>query len=59
MSKATTIKDAIKKWEDAHPGQNIADATEIGFQFQWLPIEKMDNSLAALTNCRYMLHSHC
>lgn len=53
MSKPTTIKDAIKKWEDAHPGQNIADATEVEFQFQWPPIEKMDNSLAALTNCRY------
>lgn len=53
MSKPTTIKDAIKRWEDAHPGQNIADAAEVGFQFQWPPIEKMDNSLAALTKCRY------
>lgn len=52
MSKATTIKEAIKNWEEKHPGQNIADATEVGFQFQWPPIEKMDNSLAALTNCR-------
>lgn len=52
MSKPTAIKDAIKKWEEAHPGQKIADAEEIGFQFQWPPIEKMDNSLAALTNCR-------
>lgn len=52
MSKPTTIKDAIKKWEDAHPNQKISDAEEVGFQFQWPPIEKMDNSLAALTNCR-------
>lgn len=56
MSKPTTIKDAIKKWEEAHPGENIADATEVGFQFQWPPIEKMDNSLATLTNCRYKWH---
>lgn len=53
MSKPTSIKDAIKKWEDKHPGENIADALEVGFQFQWPPIEKMDNSLAALVNCTY------
>lgn len=52
MAKPTSIKDAIKKWEDAHPGKNIAEATDVGFQFQWLPIEKMDNSLAALTSCK-------
>ncbi|XP_030762084.1 dynein light chain 1, axonemal [Sitophilus oryzae] len=52
MSKPTTIKDAIKRWEDKHPGESISDATEVGFQFQWPPIEKMDNSLSALTKCR-------
>ncbi|XP_022913968.1 dynein axonemal light chain 1 [Onthophagus taurus] len=51
MSKPTTIKDAIKKWEEKHPGENIGDAQEVGFQFQFPPIEKMDNSLAALTSC--------
>lgn len=44
----TSIKDAIKKWEDAHVGEKISEATEVGFQFQWPPIEKMDNSLSAL-----------
>ncbi|XP_019869060.1 dynein axonemal light chain 1-like isoform X3 [Aethina tumida] len=52
MSKATTIKDAIKKWEERHPGKNISEAPEVGFQFQWPPIEKMDNTLSALTNCQ-------
>ncbi|XP_023020018.1 outer dynein arm dynein axonemal light chain 1 [Leptinotarsa decemlineata] len=52
MSKPTTIKDAIKKWEDKHPNESISEALEVGFQFQWPPIEKMDNSLSALTKCR-------
>ncbi|XP_049825636.1 dynein axonemal light chain 1-like [Aethina tumida] len=52
MSKATTIKDAIKKWEERHPDEQISEALEVGFQFQWPPIEKMDNSLATLTNCQ-------
>ncbi|KAJ8937154.1 hypothetical protein NQ318_009320 [Aromia moschata] len=51
MAKATTIKEAIKKWEEKHPGEDIAEATDVGFQFQWLPIEKMDNSLSALVKC--------
>lgn len=54
MAKATTIKEAIKKWEEKHPGQNIAEATEVGFQFQFPPIEKMDNSLSALTSVRFV-----
>ncbi|KAJ8913480.1 hypothetical protein NQ315_013860 [Exocentrus adspersus] len=49
MSKPTTIKDAIKRWEEKNPDQSISEATDIGFQFQWPPIEKMDNSLSALT----------
>ncbi|RZB38648.1 LRR 4 domain containing protein [Asbolus verrucosus] len=30
MSKPTTIKDAIKRWEDKNPGKNISDAEEEG-----------------------------
>ncbi|XP_053622321.1 dynein axonemal light chain 1-like [Plodia interpunctella] len=48
--KATTIKDAIKRWEDK-TGQQAATATEVSLIFQWPPIEKMDNTLAALVNC--------
>ncbi|KAK9886245.1 hypothetical protein WA026_015759 [Henosepilachna vigintioctopunctata] len=52
MAKATTIRDAIKKWEEKHPNESIAEVEEIGFQLQWPPIEKMDNSLSALVKCR-------
>ncbi|ERL91739.1 dynein axonemal light chain 1 isoform X1 [Dendroctonus ponderosae] len=52
MSKPTIIKDAIKRWEEKHPGEQIAEASEVGFQFQWPPIEKMDNSLSALQKCK-------
>uniref|UniRef100_A0A2A4IUC3 Dynein axonemal light chain 1 n=1 Tax=Heliothis virescens TaxID=7102 RepID=A0A2A4IUC3_HELVI len=50
MAKATTIKEAIKKWEDK-TGDQAATATEVSLMFQWPPIEKMDNTLATLTNC--------
>lgn len=50
MAKATCIKDALKRWEEKHE-QNASEATEIFLCFQWPPIEKMDNSLATLTNC--------
>lgn len=33
-------------------GEQIAEASEVGFQFQWPPIEKMDNSLSALQKCK-------
>ncbi|GLV34141.1 uncharacterized protein CBL_00070 [Carabus blaptoides fortunei] len=48
----TTIKDAFKKWEEKHPGKVISEEEEIGLQFQFPPIEKLDNSLSILTNCR-------
>lgn len=51
MSKPSTIKDAIKRWEEKHPGQDISEAKEVGFQFMFPPIEKMDNSLSALNTC--------
>ncbi|KAB0803678.1 hypothetical protein PPYR_00648 [Photinus pyralis] len=52
MARATTIKEAMKKWEEKHPNEEISKATEVGLQFQWPPIEKMDNSLASLTSVR-------
>ncbi|KAI4468783.1 nischarin related [Holotrichia oblita] len=55
MSKPTTIKEAIKKWEEKHPGENITEAKEVALQFQFPPIEKMDNSLSILTNCQSVL----
>lgn len=49
-----TIKDAVKKWEEKHHGENISMAVEVSFQFQMPPLEKMDNSLAALVNVRFV-----
>lgn len=54
MNKATTIKEAIKKWEEK-TGQHAAQATEVSLVFQWPPIEKMDNSLSCLVNCEYVI----
>lgn len=49
-TKATTIKEAIKRWEEK-TGQHANQATEVSLTFQWPPIEKMDNTLACLVNC--------
>eukprot|EP00099_Drosophila_melanogaster_P005218 NP_001246039.1 uncharacterized protein Dmel_CG10839, isoform B [Drosophila melanogaster] len=51
MSKPTTLKDALAKWEDRNK-QPAATATEIGLQFQYPPIEKMDPILNSLTECQ-------
>ncbi|XP_043674017.1 dynein axonemal light chain 1-like isoform X3 [Vespula pensylvanica] len=48
--KATTCKEAIRRWEEENK-QDPATAKEVVLSFQWLPIEKMDNSLACLTGC--------
>ncbi|CAH2083651.1 unnamed protein product [Euphydryas editha] len=49
-TKATTIKEAIKRWEEK-TGQQANQATEVSLIFQWPPIEKMDNTLSCLVNC--------
>ncbi|KAH8238985.1 hypothetical protein KR038_011536 [Drosophila bunnanda] len=51
MSKPTSIKDALAKWEDRNK-QPVATATDIGLQFQYPPIEKMDPILNTLTECQ-------
>lgn len=50
MSKGTSIKDAIKLWEE-RTGENATTATDIGLQFQYPPIEKMDATLLTFVNC--------
>lgn len=50
MAKATTIKEALKRWED-QTKQNANDAKEIGLQFNYPPIEKMDATLSLLVKC--------
>jgi dynein light chain 1 len=48
--KATTIKEAIKRFEERYRC-NAAEATEVHLEFQWPPIEKMDPQLGTLTRC--------
>lgn len=56
MAKATTIKEAIKKWEEK-TGLQAATATEVSLVFQWPPIEKMDSTLATLIECEWVFIS--
>lgn len=51
MSKPTTIKEALKRWEEKHPDEKLSSATEVLLCFQWPPIEKMDNNLSVLAKC--------
>lgn len=51
MAKATTIKEALTKWEERSK-QDSTKAMDIGLQFQWPPIEKMDGTLGSLAECR-------
>lgn len=51
MAKAITIKEAIAKWEERNQ-QDSTKAIEIGLQLQFPPLEKMDNTLGTLTECR-------
>ncbi|KAJ3221628.1 Dynein light chain 1, axonemal [Chytriomyces hyalinus] len=48
QSKGTTIKDAIKIWEEKNPGQTSAEATIVKLITQQPFIVKMDASLATL-----------
>ncbi|XP_064622391.1 dynein axonemal light chain 1-like [Lineus longissimus] len=53
MSKGTTIKEALAKWEDKEK-RKAADSTEVKLLAQIPPIEKMDASLSTLVNCRQL-----
>lgn len=46
-----TLKDALGKWQAAHPDTKLENALEVGLQFHYPPIEKMDNALAVLKKC--------
>ncbi|KYM95479.1 Dynein light chain 1, axonemal, partial [Cyphomyrmex costatus] len=48
-AKATTCKEAIQRWEEK-TGLVASEQKDIILSFQWPPIERMDNSLAALIN---------
>ncbi|KYM79809.1 Dynein light chain 1, axonemal [Atta colombica] len=48
-AKATTCREAIQRWEEK-TGLVASEQKDIILSFQWPPIERMDNSLAVLSN---------
>ncbi|XP_066964248.1 dynein axonemal light chain 1-like [Macrobrachium rosenbergii] len=48
--KSTTIKEAIRQWEEA-TGEKAAEAKEVKLIGQYPPIEKLDSALQNLVNC--------
>ncbi|XP_021102299.1 dynein light chain 1, axonemal isoform X1 [Heterocephalus glaber] len=59
MAKATTIKEALARWEEK-TGQRPSEAKEIKLYAQIPPIEKMDASLSTLANCEKLsLSTNC
>ncbi|XP_017664255.1 PREDICTED: dynein light chain 1, axonemal-like isoform X6 [Lepidothrix coronata] len=59
MAKATTIKEALAKWEEKN-GQKASEAKEVKLYGQVPPVEKMDESLSTLVNCEKLsLSTNC
>ncbi|KAI8829662.1 hypothetical protein BJ741DRAFT_384065 [Chytriomyces cf. hyalinus JEL632] len=54
MSKGTSIKDAIKLWEEKNPGQPSSEATIVKMLSVQPFITKMDASLASLTKVEHL-----
>merc|ERR1712004_85735 len=50
MSKGTTIKEALAKWEEKN-GAKANEANRVELYAQIPPIEKMDASLSTLASC--------
>ena len=52
---STSVKAAIKKWEEKYPDANIAEADRVKLCALMPPISKMDaNTLNTLTNCEWL-----
>ncbi|KAK9505537.1 hypothetical protein O3M35_009565 [Rhynocoris fuscipes] len=51
----TSIKLAIKRWEEKHKKTDITDAIVINFSGQWFPIIKMDEDLKKLKSCEALI----
>eukprot|EP00049_Salpingoeca_infusionum_P007939 m.128204 g.128204 ORF g.128204 m.128204 type:complete len:190 (-) comp13866_c1_seq6:2174-2743(-) len=59
MSKGTSIKDAIKQWEEANASP-VADATVVKLIGKLPPIEKMDAALSSLAHVQQLsLSTNC
>uniref|UniRef100_A0A182U3U0 Dynein axonemal light chain 1 n=1 Tax=Anopheles melas TaxID=34690 RepID=A0A182U3U0_9DIPT len=52
MARSTSIKEALKRWQEEHDGRDPVEAADIQLQFRWPPIEKMDGTLGTLVNCQ-------
>ncbi|CAG5891698.1 dynein axonemal light chain 1 [Menidia menidia] len=59
MAKATTVRDALNKWEE-RSGEKASEAIEVELYGQIPPVEKMDPSLSTLSNCEKLsLSTNC
>nr|NP_001027642.1 dynein axonemal light chain 1 [Ciona intestinalis]XP_026694736.1 dynein light chain 1, axonemal isoform X1 [Ciona intestinalis]XP_026694737.1 dynein light chain 1, axonemal isoform X1 [Ciona intestinalis]Q8T888.1 RecName: Full=Dynein axonemal light chain 1; AltName: Full=Leucine-rich repeat dynein light chain [Ciona intestinalis]BAB85851.1 leucine-rich repeat dynein light chain [Ciona intestinalis] len=59
MSKGTSIKEALSKWEEKN-SEKAAEAKEVKLYQMLPPIEKMDASLSTLTVCEKLsLSTNC
>ncbi|CAL8292128.1 unnamed protein product [Arctogadus glacialis] len=59
MAKATTIREALVKWEEK-AGEKVGEAKEVKLYGQIPPVEKMDASLSTLINCEKLsLSTNC
>ncbi|XP_061118095.1 dynein axonemal light chain 1 isoform X2 [Conger conger] len=59
MAKATTIKEALVKWEEKS-GEKVGEAKAVKLYAQIPPIEKMDASLSTLISCEKLsLSTNC
>ncbi|XP_053922527.1 dynein axonemal light chain 1 isoform X2 [Cuculus canorus] len=59
MAKATTIKEALAKWEEKN-GQKASEAKEVKLYGQIPPVQRMDESLSTLVNCEKLsLSTNC
>lgn len=59
MSKGTSIKEALSKWEERN-GNKASDSTVVKLCGELPPLEKMDASLSTLVACEQLsLSSNC
>ncbi|KAJ0008530.1 hypothetical protein NQD34_015945 [Periophthalmus magnuspinnatus] len=59
MAKATTVREALTKWEEK-TGEKANEAKAVKLYGQVPPIEKMDASLSMLSSCEYLsLSTNC
>jgi len=59
MSKGTSIKEALSKWEEKN-GMKASESSEVKLCALLPPIEKMDASLSTISGCQKLsLSTNC